>query len=795
MSFTLQLLHAADQEAGIPALDDAVRFSSVLNALRAQDVGADGILTLSSGDAYIPGPFLLASSFISEPVAGFDLGVSGRADILIQNQLGFEAIALGNHEFDLGTAFLGGLIRPSGNYPGTAFPFLSTNLDVTTDSALANLVVPDGQAPQPNSITGSVVIDVNGTNFGIIGATTPTLGTISSPGNVTISPSPFGGNPSQAELQALADIIQEAIDALTGEGINHIILLAHMQQLSIERELAKLLRDVDIIVAGGSNTLLADETDILRAGDAVQGPYPILETSAAGDPVAVVNTDGNYKYVGRLVVTFDENGIIDPNSIDAAISGAYATDEAGVQRVGGEGLEDPVIVELTDALREVIVAQDGTLTGKTKFFLNGERNDVRTQETNLGNLTADANLFVAKQSDPKVVVSLKNGGGIRDNIGVIDVPPGSTDPNDIRKLPPQANALVGKEEGDISQLDITNALRFNNGLSLVTVTAEGLKLLLEHGVAGTAPGATPGRFPQVGGLSFSFDATRQAIAFDSEGNVTTPGDRIRNLAIVDEEGRVIDVIVRNGNVVGNPNRPIRMVTLDFLANNNDVNNPGLGGDGYPFPALATDVVSLLEEDVRRGKARFADNGTEQDALAEYLIANFSETPFKERDRGPRKDERIQNLEVRNDQVLRRSFVLNGTRGDDVLEGGNRADILRGRAGDDVLIGNGGNDRLIGGPGNDVLFGGRGRNRLVDNQGRNTFVLANAGGVDTIVSFNRRRDTIGLIDLAFRDLTITSNNKRATIAVGDTVLARVNGASADDFSRSNVQTVAIEDFLP
>ena len=57
--FTLELLHGADQEGGIPALEDASNFSGVLNALKAEDLGNDGeddnTLILSSGDAYIPG--------------------------------------------------------------------------------------------------------------------------------------------------------------------------------------------------------------------------------------------------------------------------------------------------------------------------------------------------------------------------------------------------------------------------------------------------------------------------------------------------------------------------------------------------------------------------------------------------------------------------------------------------------------------------------------------------------------------------------------------------------------------
>ena len=57
--------------------------------------GADGVLTLSSGDAIIPGLFFDASAAV--------FGSQGIADIQIQNELGVEAIALGNHEFDLGT--------------------------------------------------------------------------------------------------------------------------------------------------------------------------------------------------------------------------------------------------------------------------------------------------------------------------------------------------------------------------------------------------------------------------------------------------------------------------------------------------------------------------------------------------------------------------------------------------------------------------------------------------------------------------------------------------------------------
>ena len=49
---------------------------------------------------------------------------------------------------------------------------------------------------------------------------------------------------------------------------------------------------------------------------------------------------GNYRYIGRLVIDFDENGNIIPESYDTTVSGAYATDEAGVAALNAEGLVD-----------------------------------------------------------------------------------------------------------------------------------------------------------------------------------------------------------------------------------------------------------------------------------------------------------------------------------------------------------------------------------------------------------------------------------------------------------------------
>ena len=250
---------------------------------------------------------------------------------------------------------------------------------------------------------------------------------------------------------------------------------------------------------------------------------------------------------------------------------------------------------------------------------------MRTEETNIGNLIADANLVAAQRVDPSVVASLKNGGGIRAPIGV-------TAYGEL--LPPPANALVGKATGQISQIDIENTLRFNNGLTLLTLSAAELLEVIEHTVAASGDGSTPGRFPQIAGMAFSFDTS------------LPEGSRVQSLVITDTDGNPIDTIAQNGKIVGDADRTFRMVTITFLVD---------GGDGYPYANFPNtnrvDLTEAMTEAQSGGQATFTGPGTEQDALAEYLAANFAETPFAMADIGPENDERIQNLGFRADSLV------------------------------------------------------------------------------------------------------------------------------------------------
>ncbi len=411
---------------------------------------------------------------------------------------------------------------------------------------------------------------------------------------------------------------------------------------------ATRLEDVDIIVAGGSNALLADATDRLRHGDTAQDIYPLTYHAADGEPVLLVNTDGDYRYLGRLVVQFDDAGRILPDSVDPYLSGAYATDRQGGQDFAGKPI--PAVSGIAESLRNILIARDGNIIGRTDVYLDGRRSTVRTQESNLGNLVADAFLWIARQVDPEVAVSLKNSGGIRDNIGIVVQPAGATGPADMQFLPPPANPVTGKLQGDVSQFDVEGTLRFDNGLVIIPLTAQQLLAVIEHTVGADDVGqVTSGGFPQVGGMRFSFDPAVAA------------GQRVRSLAVIDDSGAVSDRVVENGELTGDPERVIKMATLNFLAN---------GGSGYPFPvphpgridfsgeagqynphdadfpdANGNGVIDEPVPDADPGLSDAFAAGKEQDALAEYLAYFHNEIPFSRPETAPLEDQRIQNLGI------------------------------------------------------------------------------------------------------------------------------------------------------
>lgn len=664
-TFKLQVLHSSDMESGLSAVADAPNFAAIVDKLEDEYANT---LILSSGDNTLPGPFLssgedpslqtplrnTASSYYAGNGGQLRAAI-GRPDIAIMNIIGYNASAMGNHEFDLGTTELNGQIgvdiRSNGadkRWIGAQFPYVSCNLNYSQDVNLSYLYTNQRLRDtdfktaanitnnnQKKGIAPSVIIERNGEKIGLVGITTQILAKISSPGATTVV------GPQVDDMPALAAIVQPFIDSLRiTEGINKIIVLSHLQQLSNEIALAPLLKGVDILIAGGNHQLLADGSDRIRPGQAVFGTYPIRATNNDGDPLLIINSSAEWRYVNRLVVNFDSVGKVMLNSLDTIVNGAYASDTAMVTSLYGTyaagfmpGSKGANVRTLCAAIGNVINAKDGNVLGKSNVFLEGRRNLVRTEETNLGNISSDANLWYAKKYDPSVKVSLKNGGGIRSAIGFVNAVG-----DQVSLEPNQANPSAGKPAGSISQLDVEGSLRFNNGLVIVTTNAAGLRRLMEHGISATRNGQTPGQFPQVGGVAFSFDTT------------LTSGNKIRSMVIIDSLGNRQDTIVRNGQLYGDTSRIYKIVTLNFLANPSGSGSP-VGGDGYPFPSNITARVNLDTAIKTAGTSTFAGIGSEQDAFAEYMQAKFATTPYAVRDTNVFGDRRIQQLNMRSDAIF------------------------------------------------------------------------------------------------------------------------------------------------
>ncbi|MGW9349955.1 bifunctional metallophosphatase/5'-nucleotidase [Nocardiopsis flavescens] len=532
--FTLTILHSNDPESQLLAAsgqDDfggAARFAALMDRLRdAEESGAPyegesenrGVVTVNSGDMYLPGPEFAASR---EDGAPFYDAVAAR-------YAGYDAISMGNHEFDFGPDVYAEFI---GQLPGV--PVVAANVDVSGEPALAEL-------EEAGRIAPSTVVETGGQRVGIVGALYPPLATITSPRDVVV--------------EDLIAPVQAEVDRLDADGVDKVVLISHLQNITYEERVARELTGIDAIVAGGGHEVMAGAGDALVPGDEVTVhpgtgeplSYPLTAVNPDGETVPIVTAGSNYKYVGRLVLNFDADGNV-----------TSVSERSGTVRVSGTG-DDAVAphaeveAQVTKPVSDYVAELAETVVAESEVDLNGVQNPgVRTQETNLGNLVADGLLDTgvrnaSRYGVPEPQIGIQNGGGIR-NASVIPA-------------------------GPLSVLDTYSVAPFANQVAVVPdLPRSQVKELLEQGVA-AAPAANGG-FMQVAGVNFAYDPERTAQVAAEDGTVTTPGERVRNAILHDGT-----VIVRDGEVVDGD--PITVVTNDFSAR---------GGDLYPFRGADFTVV-------------------------------------------------------------------------------------------------------------------------------------------------------------------------------------------------------------
>ena len=403
---------SAEEEGKKECFGGAARLKTAIDQRRAALNGKNTLL-LNAGDNFQGSLFYTT--------------YKGAVEAEMLNDMKFDVMTVGNHEFDDSEDGLATFLDK------VQFPVISANVLAGDGSKLGDRIKP------------SLVLEVGGQKIGIVGAVTNDTEELSSPGPKVM----------------IADDVQTitaAVEDLKKQGINKIIALTHV---GYPRDLAAIAKipDVDVVVGGHSHSLLSN-TD-----PKAEGPYPTMVDNPGGYKVPVVQAASYSRYLGDLVVTFDDNGVVkDAKGDPILIDFSFTPDPSLTARIAE--LAKPI-----EELRKKVI-------GSSEAPIQGDRTVCRVEECSMGNLVADAMLDRGKSQG--MSVAIQNGGGLRASI----------------------------DAGDVTQGEVITVLPFQNTLATFQLTGADIRKALENGLGKIEEGA--GRFPQVAGLKYSFDKTKPA---------------------------------------------------------------------------------------------------------------------------------------------------------------------------------------------------------------------------------------------------------------------------------------------
>ncbi|MGC4025048.1 MAG: 5'-nucleotidase C-terminal domain-containing protein [Mesorhizobium sp.] len=339
---------SAEEETKNECIGGAARLITAINQERDKLKGQN-VLLLNGGDNFQGSLFYTT--------------YKGKAEAEFLNQMKFDAMTVGNHEFDDGEDALAPFLDV------IQFPVLSANVQASAASKVGDRIKP------------SIVLEVGGQKIGIIGAVTTDTPEIASPGpNITIE-------------DDIATITAE-VKKLQAEGVNKIIALTHVGYPR-DKELIAKIPGVDVVVGGHSHSLLSN-TDAKA-----EGPYPTMIDNPDGYKVPVTQAASYSKYLGEFQVVFDDNGVVkeakgDPIFLDSTIK----PDEGVLKRIAELGAP--------------IEALKNTEVSETTAVIDGSRDNCRARECEMGDMVSDAILDRVK--DQGVTIVFQNGGGLRSSI-------------------------------------------------------------------------------------------------------------------------------------------------------------------------------------------------------------------------------------------------------------------------------------------------------------------------------------------------------------------------------------------
>lgn len=379
----------------------------------------------------------------------------GKGVVEVVNLFGYNAMVPGNHDFNFGFQRLLE-IQSQLN-----FPIISANIYRN-----GKLVFDEYR-----------IYNMDGVKIGVFGLTTPTalMYNTALEGNngVTIE------DPVQAASRVVAKL-RPQVDA--------IVLISHLgddvdtkvakEMMGISfAQFTKQVKGIDLILAGHYHRLY-------RSAIKIEGTNTYLAEAGAWTT-----------HVGIADLYFKNHQVVKINW--------------RVETTGDKSRADKTMDTIAQKYYRVAFEQGKEVIGTAKVKLNGIRSLLRSQETNLADMLADA-MKEAGNAD----LTLMNGGGIRESI----------------------------PQGEVSLYKIGKVLPFSNSLVTIELKGDNIYKAVERGLR-VYPSDANGPFLQVSGIHYVFDASKNA------------GERLVSVTI---DGKPLD-----------RNKYYKVATNDYLYNGGD----------------------------------------------------------------------------------------------------------------------------------------------------------------------------------------------------------------------------------
>ena len=342
----------------------------------------------------------------------------GEARAKILNEMGYDAMAVGNHEFDFG-------LDEAKKYKEILnFPLLSSNTYVNGARLFEAATIVDKNK------------DVEGDEFVVIGVTTPETATKTHPKNVK-------GVTFTEPIAEVNKVIEEIQAKALAEGkdYKHYVVLAH---LGVDTTTPVEWRGSTLAEALSKNPLLKGKRVTV-----IDGHSHTVESTTYGDNVTYNQTGSYLHNVGKI--TYKSRQLLGNPSLIAA---------ADAKKLEA----NPKIEKLVKDIKQKYDAENAVeVVSNSPVELNGDRENVRVRETNLGNVVADS-LYQYGQTgfSHPTDIAVTNGGGLRETIAkgkpitkgnVIAVLPFGNTISQIQVTGQQVFDMFEKSLGSILQVD------------------------------------------------------------------------------------------------------------------------------------------------------------------------------------------------------------------------------------------------------------------------------------------------------------------------------------------------------